>query len=82
MRLAATGTDAQVQFSVNGLRGRFQAKLTSAEDRKNFIYRLARLVKSFHFLTCFFTYPDEIKEFVTFAEYVARSSSSRAASPN
>ena len=27
-------------------------------------------MKSFHFLTCFFTYPDEIKEFVTFAEYV------------
>ena len=27
-------------------------------------------MKSFHFLTCFFTYPDEVKEFVTFAEYV------------
>ena len=27
-------------------------------------------MKSFHFLTCFFTYPDEIKEFATFAEYV------------
>jgi type I restriction enzyme R subunit len=68
--LAATGTDAQVQFAINGLRVRFQAKLTSPEDRKNFVYRLARLVKSFHFLTCFFTYPDELKEFVTFAEYV------------
>jgi len=68
--LAATGTDAQIQFAINGLRVRFQAKLTSPEDRKNFVYLLARLVKSFHFLTCFFTYPDEIKEFVTFAEYV------------
>jgi type I restriction enzyme R subunit len=28
------------------------------------------MVKSFHFLTCFFAYPEEIKEFVTFAEYV------------
>ncbi|MCG3113219.1 MAG: DEAD/DEAH box helicase family protein [Candidatus Manganitrophus sp. SB1] len=68
--LAATGTDAQVQFAVNGLRVRFQAKLTSPEDRKVFVYLLARLVKSYHFLTCFFSYPDEIKEFVTFAEYI------------
>jgi len=68
--LAATGTDAQIQFVISGLRVRFQARLTSPEDRKNFVYRLARLVKSFHFLSCFFTYPQEIKEFVTFAEYV------------
>ncbi|NOT23131.1 MAG: type I restriction endonuclease subunit R, partial [Nitrospiraceae bacterium] len=67
---AVTGTDAQIQFVISGLRVRFQARLTSPEDRKNFVYRLARLVKSFHFLACFFTYPQEIKEFVTFAEYV------------
>ena len=36
---------------------RFQAKLTSLEERKTFVYLLARFVKSFHFLTCFFTYP-------------------------
>jgi type I restriction enzyme R subunit len=59
-----------VQFAVNGLRVRFQAKLTSAEDRKGYVYLLARLVKSYHFLTCFFTYPDEVKELVAFAEYV------------
>jgi type I restriction enzyme R subunit len=68
--LVASGTDAQVQFVINGLRVRFQANFASAEDRKNYVYLLARLVKSFHFLTCFFTYPDEIKEFVAFAEYV------------
>ena len=68
--LAATGTDAQIQFVISGLRVRFQARLTSPDDRKNFVYRLERFVKSFHFLTCFFTYPQEIKEFVTFAEYV------------
>ena len=28
------------------------------------------IVKSFHFLTCFFTYAPELKEFATFAEYV------------
>lgn len=70
VKLAASGTDAQVQFAINGLRVRFQAKLMSAEDRKGFVYMLARLAKSFHFLTCFFSYPDEVKEFVAFAEYV------------
>jgi len=70
VRLLATGTDAQVQFNVNGFRVRFQAKLASLGDRKTFVYLLARFVKSFHFLTCFFTYPSEIKEFATFAEYV------------
>jgi len=68
--LAASGTDAQVQLAVNGLRVRFQAKFAAAEDRKSYVYMLARLVKSFHFLTCFFTYPGDIKEFVAFAEYV------------
>ena len=66
----ATGTDAQVQFSVNGLRVRFHAKIAGLEDRKAFVYLLAKLVKSFHFLTCFFTYPDEIKVFATLAEYI------------
>ena len=70
MKLLATGTDAQVQFLVNALRTRFQAKLTDLEERKAFVYLLARFVKSFHFLTCFFTYAPEIKEFATFAEYV------------
>ena len=34
------------------------------------LQQTARFVKSFHFLTCFFTYAPEIKEFATFAEYV------------
>ncbi|MBM4305842.1 MAG: type I restriction endonuclease subunit R [Deltaproteobacteria bacterium] len=70
VKLLGSGTDAQVQFAVNGLRVRFQAKLPSIEDRKAFVYLLARFVKSFNFLTCFFTYPPEIKGFATFAEYV------------
>jgi type I restriction enzyme R subunit len=70
VKLLATGTDAQVQFAVNGLRVRFQARLTGLEERKAFVYLLAKFVKSFHFLTCFFTYPDEIKQFAAFAEYV------------
>jgi type I restriction enzyme R subunit len=68
--LLATGTDAQVQFSVNALRTRFQGSLADLEERKAFVYLLARFVKSFHFLSCFFTYAPEIKVFATFAEYV------------
>jgi type I restriction enzyme R subunit len=70
VKLVASGTDAQVQFAINGLRVRFQARFPSPEDRKGYVYLLARLVKSFHFLSCFFTYSGKIKEFVTFAEYV------------
>lgn len=69
-KLLATGTDAQVQFAVNGLRVRFQAKLTAPEERKAFVYLLARFVKSVHFLSCFFSYSEGIKRFATFAEYV------------
>jgi type I restriction enzyme R subunit len=69
-KLAATGTDAQVQFFINALRTRFQAKIADTEERKAFVYLLARYVKGFHFLTCFFTYAAELKEFATFAEYV------------
>jgi len=70
VKLVANGTDAQVQFMVNGLRTRFQEKITDLDQRKNFAYLLARLVKSYDFLTCFFTYPPEIGEFAAFAEYV------------
>ena len=70
LALLKSGTDAQVQFQANALRTRFQAKLTGGEDRKAFVYLLARFVKSFHFLTCFFTYSPAIQEFVTFSEYI------------
>ena len=49
---------------------RFQETVTDADERKAFVYLLARFVKGFHFFTCFFTYAPEIKEFATFAEYV------------
>jgi type I restriction enzyme R subunit len=70
LALIKSGTDARVQFQVNALRARFQARLTDGEDRKAFVTLLARFVKSYHFLTCFFTYSPAIREFVTFAEWV------------
>jgi type I restriction enzyme R subunit len=70
VKLIAERNDAQAQFAVSGLRTRFQERLPAFEQRKEFVYLLARFMKSFHFLTCFFTYPPEIKEFATFAEFV------------
>ncbi len=70
LKLVANGTDAQVQFQVNALRMRFQSKLNEGEDRKAFVSLLARFVKSFHFLTCFVTYPAEVQSFAAFAEYI------------
>ncbi len=69
-RLLGVGTDAPVQFAVNALRIRFQASLADMEQRKAFVYLLAKFAKSFHFLTCFFTFSTEIKELATFADYV------------
>ncbi|MBE7416740.1 MAG: type I restriction endonuclease subunit R [Ideonella sp.] len=68
--LCATGIDAQVQSAVHALRTRFLSHYASIDDRKAYVYLLGRLVKAFHFLSCFFTYPVEIKEFSAFAEYV------------
>ena len=70
VKLLENGTDAQIQFSVGALRTHFQATLADLEERKAFVYLLARFVKGFHFLTCFFTFALEIKELATFAEYV------------
>lgn len=68
--LLAGGTDAQVQYKVSGLRVLFQSRILDREQRKGFVYLLARFVKSYHFLTCFFSYSDEIREFAAFAEYL------------
>jgi len=70
VKLLAAGNDAQVQYTVSGLRKRFQERIADPEQRKDFVYLLARFARSFHFLTCFFTYPQEIREFAVFAEYV------------
>lgn len=70
IKLAKEGTDAQVQFFINALRTRIQARLATGEERKACIYQLARYAKAFHFLSSFFTFAPELKEFAVFAEYV------------
>lgn len=59
-----------MQFTVNALRTRFQNQIQDIDERKKFVYLLARFVKSYHFLTCFFEYPKNIGVFAAFAEYV------------
>ena len=62
--------DAALQSLVAELRDRFLEKIIDQEERKSFVYLLAKLVKSYHFLSSFFSYSDELREFVAFAEYV------------
>jgi len=70
IKLVAAGNDAQAQFAVSGLRSRFQTRIADGDARKEFVYLLGRFAKSFHFLSCFFTYSPELAEFAAFAEYV------------
>ena len=71
-RLVANGSDAQVQYFVNSLRVRFRASLANEEAQKDYVNLLARFARSFHFLSCFFTFPAEIQEFVAFADGVGQ----------
>ena len=68
--LITGGTDAQLQFQVNALRTRFQDRIAGWEERKTFVHLLGRFVKSYHFLTCFFTFAAPVQEFAGFAECV------------
>ena len=62
--------DAGLQSLVNELRERFLDRIKDVEERKSFVYLLAKFVKSYHFLSSFFSYEDDVREFVAFCEYV------------
>lgn len=68
--LIAGANDAALQFTVGALRKRFRDRITGMDDRKDFVYLLDRFTKSYHFLSCFFTYAREIGAYAAFAEYV------------
>ncbi|HJT21809.1 MAG TPA: DEAD/DEAH box helicase family protein, partial [Nitrospira sp.] len=72
IKLLALGpkSDPQVQFMVSGLRVCFQSKFSSSEGRKAFVYLLERFAKAFHFLSCFFSYSEEVRRLAAFADYV------------
>ncbi len=62
--------DASLQALVSELRLRFQDAITAPDERKSFVYLLAKLVSSYHFLSSFFGYAEDVREFVVFCEYV------------
>lgn len=62
--------DAVIQAAVQTYRKRFLEAIADPEQRKAFVYLLAKFVKSYHFLRCFFTYDYDVHEFSEFADYV------------
>lgn len=65
-----TKNDAEIQATVSVLRTRFQNAIADPEQRKAYVYLLAKFVKSYHFLRNFFSFPYHIGEFSEFAESV------------
>jgi len=59
-----------LETRVNELRIHFNTVMTDAEERKAFVYLLAKFVKTFHFLSAFFSYEKPITGFAAFCEYV------------
>lgn len=70
LKLVAAGNGGAMQTAIGLLRTRFQEKIADTEARKAFVYSLARYVKCFHFMSCFFSFAAELKEFAAFAEYI------------
>ncbi len=62
--------DTKLQAEVVKWRGRFNAQFREMDERKAFVYLLAKFVKSFHFLACFFEYSGEIGRFAAFADFI------------
>jgi type I restriction enzyme R subunit len=70
VELIKANNDANLQTCANDLRQRFQTHITDQEERKSLVYLLAKFVKSYHFLSSFFSYEDAVKEFVAFCEFI------------
>lgn len=70
IELIKANNDANLQTWANGLRKRFQAHITDLEERKSFVYLLAKFAKSYHFLSSFFSYEEPLREFVAFCEFI------------
>lgn len=68
--LQGEGADAELQAAALKWRGRFNVGIREMDERKSFVHLLAKFVKSFHFLACFFEYPEEIGRFAAFADFI------------
>lgn len=66
--LLASKNDVQIQTKAHELR--FLMAITDHEQRRGYVHLLARFVKSFQFLSSFFSYDYSIKEFAEFANCI------------
>lgn len=71
IQLIADGNDAQTQSLISTLRKKLQDKIVDFEERKAFVYLLTKYVKAFNFLSCFFSYSDNLAIFSAFADYIS-----------
>lgn len=70
VELIKANNDANLQTCANELRQRFQTHFTDPEERKSFVYLLAKFTKSYHFLSSFFSYEEHVREFVAFCDLI------------
>jgi len=70
MELIKVGNDANLQACANELRLRFQKHIAEIEERKSFVYLLAKFVQSYYFLSNFFKFEEPIRDFVVFCEFI------------
>lgn len=70
VKLIKANHDATLQTCANELRQRFRAHIADSEERKSFVYMLAKFVTSYHFLSSFFTYEEALRDFVAFSEFI------------
>jgi type I restriction enzyme, R subunit len=62
--------DTALQAEAVEWKKRFDETFTQLDERKAYVYLLAKFVKSYHFLACFFEYPEEISRFIDFADFI------------
>lgn len=70
VELLKQGQDAVIQTEVNRCRQRFLFQYDDLNQRKAYVYELAKLVKAFNFLSSFYHYEETIEQFVLFAEFI------------
>lgn len=70
VQFAERATDPEVQTRIQALRTQFQAKLSSLDARKSYVYQLARFAKAFYAMSGFYSFAEDIREFASFARVV------------
>lgn len=65
--VSQTKDDAKMQSVVSKLRQRLTEQVSDHDQKRSYVQLLAKFVRSYRFLTNFFSYEDAIKEFAEFA---------------